>query len=93
MYLLGVEFFKLQQLHTNAALASAAAPCGFGQVGAQARQNFAGIRKAAVVEAVEVELEGLALNQVGRLARDGEVHQCHLWLAAQIEPGQLKRSP
>ena len=93
MHLLGVEFFHFQQVHTHAAFLVVAAPCGFGQVGAQACQHFAGVGKAAVVEAVQVELEGLALDQIGRFAGDGEVHQCHLRLAAQIEPGQLESRP
>ena len=70
-----------------------AAPHGFADVGTQAGLHLAGIAKAGVVEAVEVELERLALNDVGRLARDGEVHQRHLGLAAQVEPRHLKRRP
>src|SRR6218665_67805 len=52
-----------------------------------------GVEKGGVGKAVEVELEGLALHDPGRLAGHGDMGQRHLRLAALIEPGQLERRP
>ncbi|MNT52242.1 hypothetical protein D3C72_1892580 [compost metagenome] len=70
-----------------------AAPYGFAEVGHQLSAHIARAGKAAVVEAVEIELEGFALDDVGCFAGDGEIHQGHLWLAPQVEPRDLIRRP
>ena len=45
------------------------------------------------VEAVQVELEGLALDDVGRFAGNGEVRDGQLRLAARVEPAQFEGGP
>ena len=88
-----VEAVQADDLHADASLLLAAAPQRFGQVGAQACLDFGRVGQAGVVEAVEVELERLALDEIGGLAGNREMHERHLRLAAQVEPGQLEGRP
>ena len=68
-------------------------PNAFAQISPQHRFYRFCVGKAGVIKAVEVELEGLAFDDVGRVARHGKVGQRHLRFAAQIEPAQLKSGP
>jgi hypothetical protein len=69
------------------------APHRLTEVGAQTFLDGVRADKAAVVEAVEVELERLALDDVVAFAGHREVRQRHLRLAAQIEPAELVGRP
>ena len=70
-----------------------AAPHRLTEVGAQTFLDGIEVDKAAVVEAVEVELERLALDDVVAFAGHREVRQRHLRLATQIEPAELIGRP
>ena len=90
---LGVKLLGHQQLDARTCLHHAPRPDGGADVGAQTIAHLIDGFKTGVVEAVEVELEGLALHNVGALCGNREVHQCHLRLALGVEPGDFKRRP
>ena len=89
----GLKLIAGQKAHANAARDRRAAPDSFGDIGAQLGLDFADVAKEAVVEAVQVELEGLALHQIRRFAGNREMHQGYLGLAAQVQPRQLIGRP
>gem|GEM_PF-6611219 len=89
----GVEHLGVYHLHADRGLVGRAAPYGFADIGQQLGPHLIGRAKAAVVEAVEVELEGLALDDVGCFAGNREAHQRDLGLAAQVEPGDFIGRP
>ena len=68
-------------------------PNGLTDVGTQSGLDGIHTGKPRVVEAVEVQLERLAFNDVQRLARDGEMHQRKLGFAPLVQPTELKRRP
>ena len=93
MHRLTVKQFGQQDPHAQAGRLRGAAPRGLGEVGAQACLHGLNVGEAGVVEAVEVQLERFAFDDVGRLAGHGNVCQCHLGLAALVEPRQFERGP
>ena len=93
LHRLAVEQFGVEQPHAHRRLHYSAAPGRLVQVCTQVRQHGSGISKHRVVEAVEVELERLALDDVGRFAGHGDVRQRHLRFAAWPKPAELKSSP
>ncbi len=83
---LAVEHLGQHQFHAHGRLAVRTAPRGLADVRPDARLHFRGIRESRVVEAVQVELERLALDDVGRLAGHGDVRERDLRFAAQVQP-------
>ncbi len=88
-----VEHLGQHQFHAHGRLAVRTAPRGLADVRPDARLHLCGIRESRVVEAVQVELERLALDDVGGLAGNGDVREGDLRLAAQVQPRQLEGGP
>jgi len=93
VYRLAVEGLWSQQFHAHAAGVGCTAPGGLTEVGPQPGLHLGGVTETGVVEAVEVQLERLALDDVGAFAGHGDMGDGHLGLAAQIEPRQLEGGP
>ena len=90
---LAVKEFRGRQFDANRGQHHRTAPHRLIHVMSQAGQNGGGIVKAGIVKTVQIELEGLALNDVVALAGHHEMRQRHLGLAARVEPAQLERRP
>ena len=84
---LGIEAIGKDQLDPDALTA------GGAEVVHQVAAHLVGTFEARHVEAVEVELDRLALHDPGRFAGHGQLHQRHLRPAPRGQPGQLEGRP